>query len=162
MGEIALSCIAPLYEGSVTAETGAMLVVTDPRPWAFSADANFELPAIKERLQTIPVTVGVESGALGVGWLAADGATWVEHVVARTGTTGELNLAIPAGTVGGKLVFDNQRADGEPSRAIIEGIRLILSDDDHDQAASAEDELGDDGTSAIHCGSTCSDEPAAN
>ncbi len=113
MSEIALSRVAPFPGASVTAHSGAILIVTDPRPWAHSAEAEFGLPEIGDKPQKIIVALKVESGALGIGWLRQDGLAWVKHVIARSGKARHL-LEIPAGTVGGKLVFNNQRDDGQP------------------------------------------------
>ena len=105
------------------------------------------------------VTVEVQSGRLGIGWLRQDGAGWVAVVEARTGKSLPV-LEIPAGTVGGKLLFDNQRTDGQPSRAVIESIRLVVPDRNHFQAALEAEERGDNAAAIEHYKSVLSDDPA--
>src|SRR5579864_2017645 len=115
---IPLSVIRPAG-GTVTAQSGGAIIETPVRQWTYGAQAEFYLPGIEDRPRLVTVALQVESGILGVGWLKADQSGWVaRHSIEATGCAVEVPLTIPAGTRGGKLVFDNWTADDRPARAM--------------------------------------------
>jgi hypothetical protein len=128
IADIALSRIAPINQGSVTIGADAVALVTDPRQWAFSAESAFDIPGIESETRIIRISLKVESGALGVGWLQENGSAWVARGSATASSTAtELDLIIPAHTGGGKLIFDNWTEAGEPARGIIRGLKIIAA-----------------------------------
>jgi MoaA/NifB/PqqE/SkfB family radical SAM enzyme len=158
MTEIALSRLTPLGGGNLTPRSGAVELVTDPRPWSHSAEAEFEFPQIDSAAQKLMVTLQVESGSVGVGWLSQDGTAWIDHASAR-GNARPI-LEIPAGTAGGKLIFNNQRNDGNPSRVTIEKINIIEPTEDYYSAGLAAEERGDIAAAMAHYKAVLADDPA--
>ena len=161
MSEIALSRVAPLFGGNLIPRSGVIELVTDPRPWAHSAEAEFDIPQIQTRPEKLEVTLRVESGRVGVGWLRGDGKGWIDHAIARSDAKTRPVLEIPAGTEGGKLVFTNQREDGKPSRVVIERIGILDEPiEDEFQAALAAEERGDNEAAVFDYRAVVANNPA--
>jgi organic radical activating enzyme len=123
---VPLSRISPVGEGRLTPRPDALGLESDPRQWAYSAEAAVDLPGIEREQRTVRIELEVESGVLGVGWLRRDGSAWVTRASAARGPgTTELQLVIPARTEGGKLVFDNWTAGGKPARGVVRRITIM-------------------------------------
>lgn len=127
---IPLSQIAPLGAGRVMHQREAVVLITAPGQWHYSAVAVFDLPGINSAARVVNVRVDVESGRLGIGWLSADGSEWVARSLAgRSGAPTDVALTIPAGVAGGRLVIDNATEGGQPAVAIIVRICVLANDD---------------------------------
>ena len=132
--------------GKLTAESDSVSLTTDRRQWAYSACARFEIPGIEGFTRVVAVSLEVEAGTVGVGWLAADGRDWITRASAGPDLgLADVRLGIPVGTVGGALVFDNWTAGGESARCHIRKISILdLSDAEAEfGAAIAAEENGD-------------------
>ena len=100
---------------------------------------------------------------LGIGWLARDGRDWVTRASAGSNATStEVCLTIPAGTIGGKLVFDNWTAGGEPARGHIRSIKILaVPNAEMDfRAALAAEENGDTENAILHYADALRIDPA--
>ena len=128
MAEVAsvpLSRIAALNDGRLSVLSDAVMLVTDSRQWAYSAEARFNLAGGAHLDRTVKVELKVESGVLGVGWLLDDGS-WAARASANSdvGPT-ELRLNLASSTAGGSLIFDNWTEGGNPARGVITGIKVV-------------------------------------
>jgi hypothetical protein len=70
---IPLTQILPRGESRMTTRADSVALVTDPRQWAYSAEAHFDIPEIEDESRLLNICVEVESGVLGVGLLREDG-----------------------------------------------------------------------------------------
>ncbi len=149
--DISVGTIAAINGGKLIAKPDSVGLTTDPQRWAYSAYARFEIPGIEGCSHVIAVSLEVEAGTLGVGWLAADGRDWITRASAGPDLgLADVRLSIPVGTVGGALVFDNWTVAGEFARCRIRNIRILDPSDAEAEfgAAIAAEESGDN-TSAI-------------
>ncbi|HYM04595.1 MAG TPA: hypothetical protein VET85_16710 [Stellaceae bacterium] len=122
---VPLSTLTPQAEGKLQQLGDSVLLVSDPRQWAYSAQAKFVLPGIVDGPRIVRVKVKVDSGAIGVNWLAEDGKYYVvrRQVDSVEGATA-IDLTIPAKTPGGSLLIENVADEGKPSRASIDAIEI--------------------------------------
>ena len=99
----------------------------------------------------VAVDLEVEAGVLGIGWLTAGGQDWITRTSAGADAIQtEVRLVIPVGTIGGKLVFDNWTAGGEPARGRIRKIEILeVPDGEADFLAGMAREEGGDTEGAI-------------
>jgi len=122
---IPLSEIKAVLKGRLTAKNGTIHLVTDPGLWAYSAVAAVALPGIEQRARTIRVRLKMRFGRIGMGWEMADGTGWTARSAVQTvRTPQEVKLVVPAGTIGGKLIFDNWTAGGKPAEVVIQNIAI--------------------------------------
>jgi len=146
--DVPLSRLEPLGDGSVITRKDAVILVTSSSQWAYSAEAEFELPAAEQKARMVEVRLRVQSGTIGVGWLRQDGSSWIERASCNSSRSTKLDLLIPAGTLGGKLVFDNWTEGGEPAVGVLEGIQIAPAPvyqgraEKHHRAGLAEEEHG--------------------
>jgi predicted O-methyltransferase YrrM len=141
---VSLANLIPLGEASMGVETNGRRLQTDPRQWAYSAQADLNIPGIENESRILKISLVVERGVLGVGWLRSDGSAWVVRGFASKRLEPyELKLVLPAQTPGGKLIFDNWTEGGEPAHAVIYQIQVIRNDSERRfRAALAEEEAG--------------------
>ena len=84
---VPLTRISPRGEARITPLTNSVALVTDPRQWAYSAEADFEISGNQDDCRIMKICVEVESGVLGVGLLRQDGGAWVVRAAATEGPT---------------------------------------------------------------------------
>jgi Phytanoyl-CoA dioxygenase (PhyH) len=123
---LALSGIIPLGQGRINVRHDGVALVSDPRQWAYSAEATFDVPGIESERRTVRIELEVESGVLGIGWLIEDGSAWAARASATPGATA-VDLVIPAQTRCGKLIFENWTEGGEPAFGIIRSMKIIAA-----------------------------------
>jgi glycosyltransferase involved in cell wall biosynthesis len=145
---ISLDRIIPLGRASISARPDAIKLETDPRQWAYSAQADLDIPAIEDEPHILKISLVVEKGVLGVGWLRADGSAWVVRGSA-TGNTKEVKLALPAKAPAGKLVFDNWTEGNQPAHALIKQVQVIPNDSERRYRAGLKQEQASDPAAAI-------------
>jgi len=122
---VPLSRLSACGQGSVNHQEDAVMLVTDPQQWAYSAEAEIEIPETCNESRALEINVEVESGILGVGLLR--NGTWL----VRTSSIAEpcnnkLRLVIPAKTPRKtKLVFENCTPGGRPARVVIRRISVV-------------------------------------
>ena len=161
--DIPLGEIAALNSCSRIAESGGITLITNPQQWSYGAQAQFDIPGIDGCSRVIAISLRVEAGMLGIGWLARDGRDWVTRASAGSNATStEVCLTIPAGTIGGKLVFDNWTAGGEPARGHIRSIKILaVPNAEMDfRAALAAEENGDTENAILHYADALRIDPA--
>ncbi len=145
---VPLTELRALDDGIVALRADVAVLVTPANQWAYAAEVAVPLPDIETEAQMIKVKVSVPSGVLGMGWLQHDETAWVTRTSVSSPTAKESELIIPAGTRGGKLVFDNWSEGDKPAIGIVESISVIKMSglrshaDDHFQAALAEEQEG--------------------
>jgi MoaA/NifB/PqqE/SkfB family radical SAM enzyme len=144
IASINLARITPRGEAKIIAQPDAVALVTDPRQWAYSAEAEIDIPGVESESSIVKIRVEVESGVLGVGLLREDESAWVARASATEGPIArELRLSVPAQTRSGKLVFDNWTEGGKPARGLIRSIKIARDErEQYFRAALAEEELG--------------------
>jgi hypothetical protein len=121
---ISLSSITPCGRSTLTVRENGVVLVTECRQWAYSAEAVFDIPGIENQSRIVQISLEVERGVLGVGLLRDD--RWLVRMYASEGPSGkELSLLVPAKTRGSKLVFDNWTEGDKPARAVIRSISVL-------------------------------------
>jgi organic radical activating enzyme len=148
--DVPCSTIVALSDSILSEDDHGLVLLTDPRQWAYSAEAKFDIPGIDRTSKTIVVRAKVEAGAVGVGWVSEDGRNWLSPVTLKSGT-GETvaRLTVPTATVGGKLVFRNEAENG-PAQASIRSIEVVASEAEVKFFAGLEAEERGDITAAIN------------
>jgi MoaA/NifB/PqqE/SkfB family radical SAM enzyme len=121
---ISLERVIPLHNAELMRFDSGIVLTTPPAQWAYAAEVEFELPDIAAIETVVRVQLNIKSGSLGIGWLRADGANWITRGSATMPSTQEVNLRVPAGTAGGKLVFDNWSEGDRPAVAVIREIAV--------------------------------------
>jgi hypothetical protein len=112
IAQIPLSQITPIGAGRITHQREAVLLVTAPGQWHYSAEALFELPGIASGARTVNVRVQVESGRLGIGWLSADESLWITRsMLARTAAPTDVVLTVPGRVRSSEPMAPGCRAD---------------------------------------------------
>jgi hypothetical protein len=141
---VPLANIIPLGEASISAKSDAIRLETDPRQWAYSAQADLDIPRIENESRILKISLIVEKGVLGVGWLRDDGSGWVVRASANEQlATHELRLVLPAKTPAGKLIFDNWTEGNQAAHAVVHQVQVIRNDSEHRfRAALAEEKAG--------------------
>lgn len=141
---VPLAQISPHGEATVTTRPDGVALVTDSRQWAYSAEAEFEIPSTENEPRILKICVEVESGVLGVGVLQENRSSWVVRGSAREGATvKEVSLLIPGQTRPGRIVFDNWTEGGKPARGVIRTIKIISDEREHHfRAGLTEEEQG--------------------
>src|SRR5277367_86408 len=120
LGGVPLGTISAVNGCSLITEPDSVVLVTTAQRWAYAAQAKFEIPGIENCSRVIAVSLRVEAGVLGIGWLTANGRDWITQASAGPDEAStEVRLVIPVGTIGGLLVFDNWTAGSESARARI-------------------------------------------
>ena len=149
------SQLVPLHAVSLTAGGDGAILVTSPQQWSYGAELNFEIPGIASHQRRLSIQMDVENGVLGAGWLSDDGSHWITRGALGQGDARrELTLVIPAGTRGGKLVFDNWTEGGMSARGIIRNIAVVGTEEEDPrwapppQSADREIETGRNGSLA--------------
>lgn len=108
---------------SPSADGRGVSLVTAPVRWSHAAYLPFALPDIDRVSRVVEVAIEVLRGEIGVGWAIREEKRWV----ARRGVAKGIyfiRLIVPAGTVGGDLVFDNWTSYGS-AHAVIEAISVL-------------------------------------
>jgi hypothetical protein len=144
--DVSIRNIMPLNGGTASIDGNSLILMTDPRLWAWSAQIQFEIPEIDRSPRAIAVGLEVERGTLAIGWLQADEQEWIAQSSATPSVGATiLRVVVPAGTLGGKLVFINWTAGGEPALGRVTSIEIMpVSDADMEFfAAQAAEERGD-------------------
>lgn len=104
----------------------SMFLVTTPQRESKSAQLEFAIPGIETHSRVVKIRAEVSRGALGVGWFDEDEA---ESIVCRSigqqSRVGDVELLIPAGTPGGKLIFYNHAEGKTSTRALIRSISIM-------------------------------------
>src|SRR4051812_35552912 len=80
-GRRAYTRVRAINGGTVSLSDDGLLLVTDSRQWACSAEAEIDLRD-NRRSHTIVLELKVEEGQLGVGWMLPDGSRWVSRASA--------------------------------------------------------------------------------
>ena len=119
-----LAGIQPVYGGVVTQLSDAVVLVTPSQQWSYAAELSFELPGVANTGSAIRIQIAVPRGTIGIGWLKQDEKDWVCQAAADSLLSQEIELIIPSGTFGGKLVFSNWSAGGKPAVGIVESIQI--------------------------------------
>ena len=94
-------------EGMVECRAKVVLLIADPRPWAYSASVRLDGLVDAKGPATIEVRIQVETGAMGV-LLLERGSSSVPIVPEQSATRGDpvvLHFEIPAIEEAGNLVF---------------------------------------------------------
>ncbi len=121
--QLALSEIFAVNDGVVSRQGDAVVIITDPRRWAYGAEGLFDLSGIECASRIVRIRLQVHSGVFGIGWLQQDGTAWVARASAMpSDEIVERHLVVPAAISGRRLVFDNWSADGERAHALIYSI----------------------------------------
>src|ERR1700687_4739505 len=145
---ISLARIIPLGRASISAGPNSIKLETEPRQWSYSAQADLDIPGIQDAPHIVKISLRVEKGVLGMGWLRADGSAWVVRASA-TGDTQEVRLPLPAKTPAGKLVFDNWTEGNESAHALITQVQVIPNDNERRYRAGLKREQANDPVAAI-------------
>jgi organic radical activating enzyme len=117
--------IEAINGGTVSLSDDGLLLVTDSRQWACSAEAEIDLRD-NRRSHTIILELKVEEGQLGVGWISPDRSRWVSRASARAGDgVVKLRLRIPQEDTQGHVVFDNWTPRNKPATAILRSVTVI-------------------------------------
>jgi len=117
--------IEAINGASLSWSDNGMMLLTDGRQWAYSAEADINL-SDHRRSHTIVVKLKVDDGHLGVGWLALDMSRWVSRASAKAGEgLVELRLTIPQEETDGRLVFDNWTPRSKAAKAVLQSITVI-------------------------------------
>ena len=119
-----LGGIQAVYGGIVTHVSDAVVLVTPSQQWAYVAELSLHLLNIDDAASAVRVQIAVPRGIIGVGWLQQDGKDWVCQAPASSLLPQEIELMIPKGTLGGKLIFSNWTEGGKPAVGIVESIQI--------------------------------------
>jgi organic radical activating enzyme len=132
--------IKPINGGTVSVSEDGLLLVTDSRQWACSAEAEIDL-GDNRRSHTVIVELKVEEGQLGVGWIAPDRSRWVSRASTRAGDgVVKLQLRIPQEDTQGLVVFDNWTPRNKPTTALLRSVTVIDNARAHLNATEAYEE----------------------
>ena len=141
---IPLERVVPLGGASITPDSDSIALLSDTRQWAYSAEAEFDIPGIGESSRVVKVCLEVKSGILGIGWLCGGDGSWVVRSSAVEGAaTKHLSLVLPVHAPTGKLVFDNWTQGGKAAHGIIRSIQVVPNEaEEHFRVALAQEQKG--------------------
>ncbi len=117
-----------LHRGAVVVTDEPLTISTPAQPWAYALSYTLRPPAVDPdgalvKSLRFVFDLSVVQGRIGVGWTAADGASYVnERFTSRP--DGRVTFSLQAGVRVGRLVFRNADTTGAPSVFIVSSARV--------------------------------------
>ena len=117
-----------LHRGAVVVTDEPLTISTPAQPWAYALSYTLRPPAVDPdgalvKSLRFVFDLSVVQGRIGVGWTAADGASYVnERFTSRR--DGRVTFSLQAGVRVGRLVFRNADTTGAPSVFIVSSARV--------------------------------------